>query len=147
MLLLPSVLDAKRFRTVTASGRATARQLNRSEVPELILLDVVMSGHPDLSSRSSKWRGLDNMCSQRGTRSGRSSLRSVQDSRSTVAQARRAVRTWLSRDRLDQPPLVYGGINLIGECEYLTRNPWSVGVGPGIDDKTVFLDIRYVRFP
>ena len=44
VLLLQSVLGAEGFRTLTASDGATARQLSRSEAPDLILLDIVMPG-------------------------------------------------------------------------------------------------------
>jgi phosphoserine phosphatase RsbU/P len=42
--LLQSVLDAEGFRTLTAPDGATARQLSRAQIPDLILLDVVMPG-------------------------------------------------------------------------------------------------------
>ena len=44
LILLHSVLDAEGFRTLTAADGASARRLSRSEVPDLILLDVVMPG-------------------------------------------------------------------------------------------------------
>lgn len=38
----------------------------------------------------------------------------------------------------------YGAINLIGQYEYLTRNPWYIGTGPkDAHDNTVYLDVRY----
>jgi hypothetical protein len=38
----------------------------------------------------------------------------------------------------------YGAINLIGQYEYLTRNPWYIGSGPeATHDSTVFFDVRY----
>ena len=38
----------------------------------------------------------------------------------------------------------YGAINLMGQYEYLTRNPWFVGSGPeSAHDNTVYIDIRY----
>ena len=38
----------------------------------------------------------------------------------------------------------YGAINLIGQYEYLTRNPWYVGTGPeSAHDNSVYFDIRY----
>jgi sigma-B regulation protein RsbU (phosphoserine phosphatase) len=44
VLLLQSVLDAEGFRTLTASDGASARELSRTQTPDLILLDVVMPG-------------------------------------------------------------------------------------------------------
>jgi len=44
VLLLQSVLDAEGFRTITAPDGPVARELSRSEAPDLILLDVVMPG-------------------------------------------------------------------------------------------------------
>jgi phosphoserine phosphatase RsbU/P len=44
LLLLQSVLDAEGFRTLTAPDGATARALSRAQIPDLILLDVVMPG-------------------------------------------------------------------------------------------------------
>src|ERR1700677_4542270 len=44
VLLLQSVLDAEGFRTLTASDGASARELSRTQAPDLILLDVVMPG-------------------------------------------------------------------------------------------------------
>ena len=44
LILLESVLNAEGFRTLTAADGAAARRLSRSEVPDLILLDVVMPG-------------------------------------------------------------------------------------------------------
>ena len=44
VILLESVLNAEGFRTLTAADGAAARRLSRSEVPDLILLDVVMPG-------------------------------------------------------------------------------------------------------
>ena len=44
VLLLQSVLDAEGFRTLTAPDGATARELSRAQIPDLILLDVVMPG-------------------------------------------------------------------------------------------------------
>ena len=38
----------------------------------------------------------------------------------------------------------YGAINLIGQYEYLTRNPWYIGTGPDqTHDNTIYFDIRY----
>jgi hypothetical protein len=38
----------------------------------------------------------------------------------------------------------YGAINLIGQYEYLTRNPWFIGTGPeATHDNTVYVDVRY----
>jgi hypothetical protein len=38
----------------------------------------------------------------------------------------------------------YGAINLIGQYEYLTRNPWYIGIGPeAAHDSTIYFDIRY----
>ena len=38
----------------------------------------------------------------------------------------------------------YGAINLIGQYEYLTRNPWYIGTGPrATHDNTIYFDIRY----
>jgi hypothetical protein len=39
----------------------------------------------------------------------------------------------------------YGGINLMGQYEYLERNPWSVALGnpKGTHDSTIYFDIRY----
>ncbi len=38
----------------------------------------------------------------------------------------------------------YGAINLIGQYEYLTRDPWYIGTGPeATHDSTVFFDVRY----
>ncbi len=38
----------------------------------------------------------------------------------------------------------YGAINLIGQYEYLTRNPWFIGTGPkDTHDNTIYFDIRY----
>ncbi len=38
----------------------------------------------------------------------------------------------------------YGAINLIGQYEYLTRNPWYIGTGPSAThDNTIYFDIRY----
>jgi sigma-B regulation protein RsbU (phosphoserine phosphatase) len=42
--LLRSVLEAEGFRTLTASNGALARDLSRTEQPDLILLDVLMPG-------------------------------------------------------------------------------------------------------
>ncbi len=44
VMLLESVLDAEGFRTITAPDGVKARELSRSEVPDLILLDVMMPG-------------------------------------------------------------------------------------------------------
>ncbi len=38
----------------------------------------------------------------------------------------------------------YGAINLIGQYEYLTRDPWYIGTGPkDTHDNTIYFDIRY----
>jgi hypothetical protein len=39
----------------------------------------------------------------------------------------------------------YGGINLMGQYEYLTRNPWSVAAGApkATHDNTIYFNIRY----
>jgi hypothetical protein len=38
----------------------------------------------------------------------------------------------------------YGAINVIGQYEYLTRNPWYIGSGPeATHDNTIFFDVRY----
>lgn len=39
----------------------------------------------------------------------------------------------------------YGAINLIGQYEYLTRDPWSIALGApkATHDNTIYLDIRY----
>jgi hypothetical protein len=38
----------------------------------------------------------------------------------------------------------YGAINLIGQYEYLTREPWFVGTNPkATHDNTIFFDVRY----
>jgi hypothetical protein len=38
----------------------------------------------------------------------------------------------------------YGAINLIGQYEYLTRNPWYIGTGPdATHDNTIYFDVRY----
>jgi hypothetical protein len=39
----------------------------------------------------------------------------------------------------------YGAINMMGQYEYLTRNPWAVAVGApkGTHDNTVYFNIRY----
>jgi hypothetical protein len=39
----------------------------------------------------------------------------------------------------------YGAINLIGQYEYLTRDPWSVAIGApkATHDNTIFFDVRY----
>ena len=39
----------------------------------------------------------------------------------------------------------YGGINLMGQYEYLERNPWAVAVGnpKATHDSTIYFDIRY----
>jgi hypothetical protein len=38
----------------------------------------------------------------------------------------------------------YGAINVMGQYEYLTRNPWFAGTGPSAaHDNTVYIDIRY----
>jgi hypothetical protein len=39
----------------------------------------------------------------------------------------------------------YGAINLIGQYEYMTRNPWSVALGSpkSAHDNTVYFDVRY----
>ena len=38
----------------------------------------------------------------------------------------------------------YGAFNLIGQYEYLTRNPWYIGTGPkATHDNTIFFDVRY----
>lgn len=44
LVLLQSVLDAEGFRTLTAPNGVTAREVSRREVPDLILLDVIMPG-------------------------------------------------------------------------------------------------------
>jgi sigma-B regulation protein RsbU (phosphoserine phosphatase) len=44
VLLLQSVLGAEGFRTITAEDGASARELSRTEAPDLILLDVMMPG-------------------------------------------------------------------------------------------------------
>ena len=38
----------------------------------------------------------------------------------------------------------YGAINMIGQYEYLTRNPWYIGTGPeATHDSTIYFDVRY----
>jgi hypothetical protein len=39
----------------------------------------------------------------------------------------------------------YGAINLIGQYEYLTRDPWSVAIGApkATHDNTIYFDVRY----
>jgi hypothetical protein len=38
----------------------------------------------------------------------------------------------------------YGAINLIGQYEYLTREPWYIGTSPkATHDNTIFFDVRY----
>ena len=39
----------------------------------------------------------------------------------------------------------YGAINLIGQYEYLTRNPWYIAAGSPdqTHDNTIYFDIRY----
>ncbi len=39
----------------------------------------------------------------------------------------------------------YGAINLIGQYEYLTRNPWYIGTGSPdqTHDNTIYFDVRY----
>ncbi len=38
----------------------------------------------------------------------------------------------------------YGAINLIGQYEWLTRNPWYIGTGPdATHDNTIYFDVRY----
>jgi hypothetical protein len=38
----------------------------------------------------------------------------------------------------------YGAINLIGQYEYLTREPWYIGTNPkATHDNTIFFDVRY----
>jgi hypothetical protein len=38
----------------------------------------------------------------------------------------------------------YGAINLIGQYEYLTREPWYIGTSPkAAHDNTIFFDVRY----
>jgi hypothetical protein len=38
----------------------------------------------------------------------------------------------------------YGAINLMGQYEYATRNPWYIGTGPkAAHDNTIYFDIRY----
>ena len=44
VLFLQNVLDGEGFRTITAADGASARELSRAEVPDLILLDVMMPG-------------------------------------------------------------------------------------------------------
>ena len=44
LVLVSSVLEAEGFRTLTACDGPTARDLSRSQQPDLILLDVLMPG-------------------------------------------------------------------------------------------------------
>ena len=38
----------------------------------------------------------------------------------------------------------YGAINLMGQYEWATRNPWYIGTGPeAAHDNTIYFDIRY----
>jgi hypothetical protein len=37
----------------------------------------------------------------------------------------------------------YGAINLIGQYEYLTRNPWFITGPDQTHDNTIYFDVRY----
>jgi hypothetical protein len=39
----------------------------------------------------------------------------------------------------------YGAINVMGQYEYLTRDPWYVAIGSpkNTHDNTIFFDVRY----
>src|SRR5450755_2261821 len=43
-MFLQNVLDAEGFRTITAIDGPSARELSRTDAPDLILLDVMMPG-------------------------------------------------------------------------------------------------------